>query len=429
MGWIERIKGIVLKKSFDFDRPDICLYNFHPQLRILFALKGIFFNKQNSKLRFILPTYFNLLTILGMVFEGMFVHRGLTIKDYSFAIESFLYFIILTSTPLIYSCLFYHKDKIIQLLNDMNEEFKFVCSLGPRHRTPFLKGQLLIWKLCYAWHVLSISTGTMFMLFPVMALVYQTLFVTHTENTIRPLAFVMWLPNDDPYRTPNYELFLFFEMNYCVIIVQTFGVYIYILFHLLLHHYFILDMMILDFEAIFDGLDESVAALPSKHPRRREVQLILNARIKRIVTWHNSVIKTINTMSKVYKVSLTFQILLSSIMMCLIGYQIAESLDNGVIDFLFIMLGVCGCMQVWVPCYLGTLLRNKVFTVREACWNCGWHKNSLGTMIRLDLLIIIQRTQVPLLIKVSGISTLELETFSSIMSAAYSYFNMLRNSN
>lgn len=50
-----------------------------------------------------------------------------------------------------------------------------------------------------------------------------------------------------------------------------------------------MDMIILDFKVIFDGLDESVAKLPRNDPRRVAVQMVLNKRLKRIVTWHVSV--------------------------------------------------------------------------------------------------------------------------------------------
>lgn len=37
-----------------------------------------------------------------------------------------------------------------------------------------------------------------------------------------------------------------------------------------------------------------------------------------------------------------------------------QKLDNGVVDILFIMLFSAATIQLWVPCHLGTMLRNKV---------------------------------------------------------------------
>ncbi|XP_047022350.1 odorant receptor 85b-like isoform X2 [Helicoverpa zea] len=236
----------------------------------------------------------------------------------------------------------------------------------------------------------------------------------------------MWLPNDDPYRTPNYEIFLVIESTLIFCFVQTFCVYIYTLLHILLHYYTIMNMIIIDFSVIFEGLDESVALLPRHDQRRRETQLILNARIAKIVRWHLSVFKAVSTVSSVYGPPLVYQVSFSSLAICLIAYQIAEKLDNGKVDILFCLLGIAACLQLWIPCHLGTMIRNKAFEVGDAGWTCGWHETPLGLMIRNDILIIILRAQKPVTIKFTGLPSVQLETFSSTMSSAYSYFNMLR---
>lgn len=65
------------------------------------------------------------------------------------------------------------------------------------------------------------------------------------------------------------------------------------LFHFLIHFDTMMDMVILDFKVIFDGLDKSVVNLPKSHPSRVEVQRVLKKRVGRIVTWHLSVLKLV----------------------------------------------------------------------------------------------------------------------------------------
>lgn len=48
-------------------------------------------------------------------------------------------------------------------------------------------------------------------------------------------------------------------------------------------------MIILDFKALFHGLDESVALLPRYDPLRKAAQKILNKRMENIVRMHLSV--------------------------------------------------------------------------------------------------------------------------------------------
>ncbi|XP_022825109.1 odorant receptor 13a-like isoform X1 [Spodoptera litura] len=423
---LQIIKDFLMKASFDFDRPDIDLYNFHPQLRIFLAVKGVFFTNRGSRFRLIWPSICIQLSIIGMTFEEMFIWRGVSLKDYSFATECFCYWLLLGCIPTVYVSILVHTNKIYDIVVKMNEEFIYVCSLGPTYRKPFLEGQLLIWQLCYAWFGFVSFVGGLYVVFPLVGLIYQSLFATLNENTTRPLQFPMWLPHDDPYRTPNYELFLLIQSTLCFCFVQTFCVYVYTLFHILLHYYMIMDMIIIDFSVIFDGLEESVALLPRQDSRRMETQRILNARIEKIVKWHLSVFRAVKTVSSIYGPPLVYQVSFTSIAICLIAYQIAEKLDHGSVDILFSLLSICACLQLWIPCHLGTMIRNKAFEVGDAGWTCGWHETPLGLMIRTDIIIIILRAQQPVTIKYTGLPQIQLETFSSCMSSSYSYFNMLR---
>ncbi|XP_034829768.2 odorant receptor 67c-like isoform X1 [Maniola hyperantus] len=258
-------------------------------------------------------------------------------------------------------------------------------------------------------------------------LLYQSLFATQTEYLIRPLMFPFWLPNDDPFRTPNYEVFLSLQIFVSAVVVpQAFCVYVYILFHILLHYYYLMSMIIYDCEVLFNDLDPSVVELSKYDPRRIEVQFALSSRMRRIVKWHNLVIKSIETVSSVCGPPLVYQVMFSSLPICLMAYQVADSLDHGKFNIIFAMFCVATCVQLWIPCYLGTLFRDKAFAVGDALWNSGWHATPLGRLLRNDITLVIMRSQRPLSIKFTGLPNLDLETFCSIMSTAYSYFNLLR---
>lgn len=69
----------------------------------------------------------------------------------------------------------------------------------------------------------------------------------------------------------------------------TISVYVYILFHLLLHYYNLMDMILIAFGELFDDLDESAAMHPPEDSRRQEVQAKLNHRMGQIARWHHSV--------------------------------------------------------------------------------------------------------------------------------------------
>ncbi|KAI5632192.1 7tm odorant receptor domain-containing protein [Phthorimaea operculella] len=390
---LRKIRGFMEKENYDFDRPDIDLFNFHPQLCFFYMINGIFFNNRNSILRFFIPTLCSMAVFVGLGFELMFIHHGIDIKDYPFAAESFCYIMLLVTVPNLYTSVLMRRDLIIEQIDLINGDFLYIRNLGPRHRDSFTKGQLKIWRWCWTWLGLCFGAAFVYVLNGFGMLLYHTFFVTLDENSVRPLIFPFWLPHDDPYRTPNYEVFLFFEIWLIFIINQSFGAYIYIQFHILLHYINLIDMIILDIEVIFEGLDESVVELPMHDPRRMEVRGILNGRLKRIVYWHSAVFKSIDMLSSVYGPTLAYQVGFSAIIICLVAYQVVDALS-----------------------------------IADTCWNCGWERTDLGRMVCTDFLIIMLRAQKTLTIKFTGLPSLTLETFSSISSTAYSYFNMLRQS-
>nr|WPO56470.1 odorant receptor [Leucinodes orbonalis] len=423
------VKAIFMKESFDFTCSNIDLYNFHPQLRIFIIPMGIFFNNPNSTLRYIWPFVSVSLSIIACTIEGMSALHFFQIQNYAIATECFCYCLLLGVIPFIYISTILGKSQVIKLINDMNNDFLFISKLGSRYRDRFLNGQLLIWQLCLTWLCFTAMIAVMYPLMTSVYLLYVSIFITQDEHQVRPLMFSMWLPKDDPYRTPNYEIFFILETNYCILYVQSFVVYVYILFHVMLHNYYLLDMILLDFEMLFDGLDETTATLPRHDSRRIAVQMTLNNRIKRIATWHQSVFNSIASMSSVLGPPLVYQVVFSGIAICLIAYQVVEKLGAGTLDLFFSMLLIAAIIQLWIPCFIGTVLRDKAFEVADAAWNCGWHETALGRLVRLDLLIIILRAQQPLSIKFIGLQNVALETFSSNMSSAYTYFNMLRQYN
>nr|AST36413.1 putative odorant receptor OR64.1 [Cydia nigricana] len=418
-------KALLYKKDFEWDK-EITLQNFHPQLQIFLAINGIFFNNRESKIRFILPVLSTLITMVAVAFEMIFIWRGISTNDYGFATECFCYFFILGSVGIVYSSVLLNRLKVFKLLHNMNNDFIFICHLKAQYRDTFLTGQLLIWRLCWSWIIFISFVSLLYISNTLLYLLYQSTLATQDEHMIRPLIFPMWLPKDDPYRTPNYEVFLVLQAILIFVVLVTFGLYVYILFHLLLHYYNLMDVILIALEDLFKGLDESVVALPREDPRRQEVQDELNIRMAQIVRWHMSVFDSVNDISSVYGPTLVYQVMFSSIVICLMAYQVAEQLSEGKVDYLFGVLGIGACLQLWIPCYIGTLLRNKGFFVGDRCFYCGWHETPLSRLLRADLIIFIQRTQRPVAIKFTGLPHLQLETFSSIMSNAYSLFNMLR---
>lgn len=71
-------------------------------------------------------------------------------------------------------------------------------------------------------------------------------------------------------------------------ILQCFSVYVYTLFHMFLHYYGMMDMIKLDVISLFDGM-ENQPLPPKDGPIYNAIKDKFRTKIRRIVTWHNSI--------------------------------------------------------------------------------------------------------------------------------------------
>lgn len=69
---------------------------------------------------------------------------------------------------------------------------------------------------------------------------------------------------------------------------MCFSVYVYVHFHILLHYYGIMDLIILEMHSLFDGMAD-LPLPPKDGPIYEAIKDNFKAKIKRIVKWHNSV--------------------------------------------------------------------------------------------------------------------------------------------
>ncbi|XP_048478969.1 odorant receptor 82a-like isoform X2 [Plutella xylostella] len=414
------------KHRFDFEAPVIHVHDFHPQIRVLLSMNGLFFNNKDSLLRFVLPAICICLSVVATTLELLAMWHALQEQDSALFTEAFAYCVIIGVVPFLYLCNFMKSDKIYALVDGMDKDFVTISKLGEPYRSNFLAGQLNIWKCGYAWLIFVIFVASMYILLSVVSILYYCLFVTHDEGSHRPLVFPVWLPHDDPHRSPNYELFL--GLMYLIIIdfATTFTTYVYIVFHLLLHCYFLINMVMIGLEHLFDDVDDEVATLDSEDERYKEAKAVFKLRMKNIVDWHNAVFTLISNILAVYGTVMAYQVIFSSMVMCLMAFYISVQLEQGNVDICITLLCVGALLQLWIPCYLSSLLRSKGYEVCESAFYSGWHHAGLSRLVHADLRLVMLRAQKPVTIQVTMLPVLGLETFSSILSTAYSYFNMLR---
>ncbi|RVE43853.1 hypothetical protein evm_011521 [Chilo suppressalis] len=151
MLFLQHLKAIITKENYDLEDPDLNFYTFFPQLRMFFVPMGIFFRNENSPMRFLVPAICLGLTFMATGMEMMFVLHGIQIKDYSFATECFCYCVMLGIIPVFYATNLHKKKYLLQILEDMAEDFVFICKLDTKlsslRRPPLCRTELQDWRL------------------------------------------------------------------------------------------------------------------------------------------------------------------------------------------------------------------------------------------------------------------------------------------
>lgn len=102
--------------------------------KLIFLWTSYFHNKLYLCFRFIWPMIGIGFSIVGISLEILFIWHYLSVKDYSYATECFCYAVILGCIPMVFISVFLNADHIFVIIEKMNEDYIFICNLGPRYK-------------------------------------------------------------------------------------------------------------------------------------------------------------------------------------------------------------------------------------------------------------------------------------------------------
>nr|UVB79122.1 odorant receptor 28 [Heortia vitessoides] len=88
--------------------------------------------------------------------------------------------------------------------------------------------------------------------------------------------------------------------------------------------------------------------------------------------------------------------------------------------YMLVMIG-----QIMVPCWFGTRIMDKSCTLSTAIYSSDWTSRTKG--FKSSMRIFVERLKRPVSIIGGKMFPLSLETFTSIMNSAYSFFTLLRH--
>ncbi|XP_069355623.1 odorant receptor 67c-like isoform X2 [Maniola hyperantus] len=145
--------------------------------------------------------------------------------------------------------------------------------------------------------------------------------------------------------------------------------------------------------------------------------------IRQCVKKHQELIELVNLLDILYSKSTLFNIIISSALLCLSGFNISVVQETGILlKFTpFLMLSLT---QVFLLCFFGDMLMSSSIQISEAVYSCRWY--DAEPAIRRCVLIIMIRSQTPCKVSACNFADLNLSAFATILSRSYSCFALLK---
>nr|WCC57342.1 odorant receptor 7 [Papilio dardanus] len=419
---LKKIKAFYNKENFNSSEGMVDPYKYHFTCYFILKFFQVLDNEPKLMWRYFFLIILAIINFLGLFILGLTASYGIKINDLTTIIEAGCYFIILLYQILMYLCTVINLPEYQVFLETLREDFKFICTDGEIYRARYFENQVKIWKMCILSVVFTSFIGIGVVYITVLWLLWYM--VTHEpgDGTNPPLLFPFWFFDIDFGKSPQYELAFIF-CNLC-----SLGYAYSYIFMIQTQIFWVgqittkADLVIWYIQDLMDG---------AKSPRNKydteQFESQIKYRMSIIIREHQSMYRLLENYTKVYKKLLMFEQKVGGIVVCLTAYCSAEKLKDGEINGITMLL--CGgtIIEVFIPSYLSTVMGMKLQSVGEACLDIPFW--DIGKIIRPYIILIMQRSLRPLQLNAPGFEDVSVQTFSNKMASAYSFFNMLRQTN
>nr|UVB79120.1 odorant receptor 25 [Heortia vitessoides] len=149
----------------------------------------------------------------------------------------------------------------------------------------------------------------------------------------------------------------------------------------------------------------------------------LKARFDSLIGWHQEIISSANMLELVYSKSTLFNFLISSLVICLTGFNVTAINDVAYVMTFMIFLFM-SLLQIYFLCYFGDLLMNSSVEVANAVYKSRWYLSDAG--VGRSVALIQVRAQHPCKLTAAAFADVNLKAFMKILSTAWSYFALLQ---
>ncbi|KAJ8708658.1 hypothetical protein PYW08_010040 [Mythimna loreyi] len=138
---------------------------------------------------------------------------------------------------------------------------------------------------------------------------------------------------------------------------------------------------------------------------------------------HHELIDLVDQSEILFTKSSLFNIVTSSILICLSAFNITVS-DRMNIAFAFFTFLLMSLSQISMVCYFGDLLMTSSVAINKCIYNCPWYEADQDS--KRTIFLVMMRSQKACRLTAWKFAVLNLGAFTTILSRSWSYFALLK---
>ncbi|KAH8306250.1 hypothetical protein KR018_005251 [Drosophila ironensis] len=142
-----------------------------------------------------------------------------------------------------------------------------------------------------------------------------------------------------------------------------------------------------------------------------------------MVRYHERLLRLSSKMNELFGIPLLLNFMVSSFVICFVGFQMTVGVPADMIFKLFLFL-ISSMSQVYLICYYGQLVADSSFGVSEAAYSQDWHNGDIR--YKRGLLLIIVRAQNITYLKATIFINITRDTMTDLLQLSYKFFALLR---
>ncbi|XP_017788741.1 PREDICTED: uncharacterized protein LOC108571252 [Habropoda laboriosa] len=159
-----------------------------------------------------------------------------------------------------------------------------------------------------------------------------------------------------------------------------------------------------------------------KH-RMKEMTQEQRPNIGKIVRFHDYLYGYVFTMQEKFRWIIGVQLLSSTLVVCFILYELANTPPISSKYLQFVLYLACMMTQIFFYCWYGEQLKLKSVEIVRTIFEMDWIPLQNG--IKKDLIVVARRAMIPIELTCAYMFTMDLNTFVSLLKMSYSTYNLL----